>query len=86
MERKFSGLGKLNPGDWGRGLLMAVIGAVLGVIYEALTKGIPNDWLTVRAMLITSGGAGALAAVSYILKNLGTGSGGQVLTNDPGGK
>ena len=78
-----AGLGKLNLNDFWKGFLMAVIGAVLGVFYDVLTKGMPTDWPAAQSVLITAGSAAALAAVTYLIKNLGTGSGGQMLTNSP---
>jgi len=83
VERTFSGLGKLTLGDWERGLLLAVIGAVLTVLYESFSKGLPTDWVKLQPVLLTALGVGVTAGISYILKNLGTGANGQMLTNKP---
>ena len=78
-----AGLGKLNLNDFWKGFIMAVIGAALGVAYEVLQKGMPSNETAWKNLLVTAGGAALLAAVTYLLKNLGTGTGGQMLSNKP---
>lgn len=76
-----SNLWSLNWNDFGKGLVMAVIGAVLGVLYAAWQNGIPGDWPSVKKTLVYAASTGVFAAITYLFKNLGTGSGGQILTN-----
>ena len=72
-----SSLGKLNLGDFEKGLILAVISAVLTYAYDITQTGTLNfDWKKIGAIALTAG-------IAYLLKNLGTGSGGQVLTNQP---
>lgn len=72
----FSALGKLNLNDWAKGFLVAVVSAPLTIVYQSLAAGVLI--LNPTAMAI----AAAAAGTAYILKNLGTGSGGKLLTND----
>lgn len=73
-----SNLWQLNFNDFWKGLILAVLTAVLTAIYEGIQKGSYQNinWKVVLTVAITS-------AVAYLLKNLATGSGGQVLTNKP---
>ena len=76
MEKNFTRLGKLRMGDWELGLLIAVISAVLTVAYESVSTGTLNfNWKNMLAVGLTAG-------ISYILKNLGTGAGGKLLSNE----
>lgn len=71
----------LNLKDIFKGLIMAVLGAVLALVYEALsTGGIDTiNWKVV--------GAGALlAAVTYLTKNLFTNSEGEPLKTEANAK
>jgi hypothetical protein len=71
----FSKLGTIKLSDWWRGLVVAVIMAVLTTAYETIQKGLLEiNWNTVLV-------AGLGAGISYVLKNMGTGQGGQILTN-----
>lgn len=71
----FSKLGTLKLSDWWRGLIIAVITAPLTIIYQSVMAGnLVFDWKSIGQVAL----AGILA---YLLKNLGTGSGGQILTN-----
>ena len=71
----FSKLGTIKLGDFWRGLIIAVIMAVLTVIYESVQKGsLEISWNSVIL-------AGVGAGISYLLKNLGTGKNGKILTN-----
>ena len=69
-----SGFFKLNGADFLRGLIVAVITAVLTIIVEALGRGgfEAVDWSVV-------GTTAALAAGGYLLKNLGTNTQGEVV-------
>jgi len=60
------GAWKLNSRDFIRGLLMAVIGAVISIAYDSINAGnFDFNWSAL--------GKGALVAgLSYLLKNLGT--------------
>ena len=70
-----SNLWKLGLNDWQKGLIVAVLTAVLTVIYESISVGgLIFDY---KIVLTT----GILAGISYLLKNVLTGSGGQILTN-----
>ncbi len=73
----FTKLGTFKLGDLWRGFIITVLMAVLTVIYESISKGtLAISWNTVIV-------AGIGAGISYLLKNLGTGAGGQLLTNAP---
>lgn len=61
----------LNVRDFIKGLVMAVIGAVLTGLYQAVAAGMTPD---IRSMLTV----GALAGLSYLIKNLFTTSDGKV--------
>ena len=67
----------LNWRDLGKGLLLAVITAVLTYVYEAFqTGGITSvDWKLVGSTALVS-------AVSYLFKNLLTNSEGEVLKTE----
>lgn len=73
----FTKLGLVKLSDFWRGLIVAVATAPLTIIYEAVTKGGFGgiDWSTVGGVAIAGG-------VGYILKNLATGEGGKILSND----
>lgn len=62
-------IGKLQLNDWTKGLITAVIAAVLTVLLELLKqKGLDItviEWQNVGVIALTAG-------LSYILKNLGT--------------
>ena len=67
----------LNLGDFERGLIVAVLSAVLTVIYQSVSTGsFVINWTSVLAVAAASG-------ISYILKNLGTNSEGKILKTDP---
>jgi len=54
---------------------MAIIMAVLTVVYESIQKGsLSISWNTVAL-------AGLGAGISYLIKNIGTGSQGNILKN-----
>jgi hypothetical protein len=66
-------------GDWGRGLVIAIITSPLTIIYQSLTSTpitLVFDWKAIVGTAMAGG-------IAYVLKNLATGSGGQILTNAP---
>ena len=77
MNDCFSKLGTVKLSDFWRGLIVAVLMAVLTVIYEAVQKGSLN--ISLNPVILAAIGAG----VSYLLKNLSTGQGGKLLSNEP---
>lgn len=71
----FSKLGTIKLGDFWRGLIVAVLMAVLTVIYETVkANSLEISW---NAVILAGLGAG----IAYLLKNLGTGESGKLLTN-----
>lgn len=73
----FTELWRVKLGDFGRGLVIAVFTAPLTIIYASLTADpvtLIFDW---KAII----GASLAAGVAYIMKNMATGSGGQMFTN-----
>lgn len=79
MYVNFSKLGSLKLSDWWRGLIVAVMTLPLSIIYDSLMATPVSfifDW---RAIVR----AAILGGIAYISKNLGTGSGGLILTNEP---
>ena len=73
----FTKLGSLCKSDFGKGLIVAVVSAPLTILYQSLTATpvtLVFDW---RAIL----GAALAGGVGYLLKNLGTGTNGKLLTN-----
>lgn len=71
----FTKLGSLKLGDWGRGLLISIITAPLMIALQSFEAG---SLVIDKRAIITAALAGGIA---YLLKNLGTGSGGKVLSN-----
>ena len=80
---KSSPIGKLALNDWTKGLLVAVVSAILTVIYDGLSRGVSLNWPSLKPTLLSGLSVGLTAGIAYILKNLSTGSGGQLLTNKP---
>jgi hypothetical protein len=80
---KSSPLGKVNMSDWTKGLIVAVLTAVLTVIYDSVKNGVPTTWNAVKPVMVSALGIGLTAGIAYVLKNLGTGANGQILTNEP---
>jgi len=73
----FTKLWTLKLGDWERGLIIAVLTTPLTIIYQSLMQTpvtLVFDW---KAIL----GAALAGGIAYILKNLGTGANGKLLTN-----
>lgn len=73
-----SKLGKLKINDWTKGLIIAVITAVLTIIYDMLNAGSDLTTLNWKLILTTT----ILATLSYLLKNLGTNNKDQFLKDD----
>lgn len=72
-----SSLFTLNSKDWIKGLVIAVLTAVITVVYSTIQAGtLMLDW---KAISI----AGISAALAYITKNLLTNSQDQLLTKEP---
>ena len=72
-----SSLLTLNSRDWIKGLVVAVITAIITVVYNTIQAGaLVLDW---KAISI----AGISAALAYITKNLLTNSQDQLLTKEP---
>jgi len=69
----------LNWQDLGKGLIVAVITAVLTFAYEALQAGTLFEPGKLKAVGMTA----LLAAISYLLKNLFTNSQGTFLKPEP---
>lgn len=67
-----SNMFKLNWADIAKGIVMAVIGAILTAVYQQLSVGGPID---IHAMFIV----GELAGISYLVKNFFSDSNGKVL-------
>ncbi len=73
----FTKLGTIKLSDWQRGLVIAIIMTPLTIIYQSVSAGtLVFDW---KAILAAALGGG----IAYLLKNLGTGEGGKLLTNKP---
>lgn len=70
MNTNLTGMFTLGWDDFGKGLVMAVLGAVLGFIYPLLVSHTPISWELV-------GYTAATAFVSYLLKNFFSNTQGQ---------
>ena len=69
-----SKLWTLNWFDVGKGLLVAVLSAVLTVVYQSIEAGsLAFNWKAI-------GLVASAAAVSYLMKQLGTGVDGKILS------
>ena len=69
---------RLNTRDLVKGLVVAVISAALGGVYNVMVVG---GAITV-AVLKTSGMVGVASGISYLLKNLVTNSNDKMLTKE----
>jgi len=77
-----SKLWNLKISDFWKGLIVAIIGSVLGMIYKTVDAGsLDFDWKFIIK-------AGVLAGLSYLIKNLATNSKGELFTGEglPDGK
>ena len=73
----FTKLWTITLGDWERGLIIAILTTPLTIIYQSLMQTpvtLTFDW---KAIV----GAALAGMIAYILKNLGTGENGKILTN-----
>ncbi len=68
----------LNARDFFKGLVVALITAVITFLYEAIAAGKPLD----LALFKSVGMIALSAGLAYVLKNLGTNSQGQMLTTE----
>lgn len=66
-----SQLWSLTKNDYLKGLVVAVIAAVLTVILQTLQNGLAIDWNQVLTIALTAG-------IGYILKNLATDENGKL--------
>lgn len=72
-----STFGTLNWADFGKGLLIAVLSAVLTVIYTTVQAGsLAFDWKTIATTALAAG-------LAYLGKNLFTNSSNQLGTTEP---
>ena len=62
----------LNKFDFLKGLIVAVITAVLTALYQALSTGVNIDWRQVLTIALT-------CAIGYLLKQFGTKSDGNLV-------
>jgi hypothetical protein len=69
---KRSKLLKLGKNDYVKGLIVAILTAVLTAIYQTLTTGYVVSYKEVATVSVIS-------AIGYILKNLGTNENGEIL-------
>ncbi len=71
----FTNLWTVKLGDWERGLIVAILTTPFTIAYDSLSTGVLTlDWKKILAAALAGG-------VGYILKNLLTGSNGNILTN-----
>ncbi len=71
----FTKLGSIQLSDWWRGLIVAIIIVPLTIILDSATTGsLVFDWKKIVAAALVGG-------IAYILKNISTGSQGNLLTN-----
>jgi len=73
----FTQLGTIKISDWWRGLIVAIATTPLTIIYQSITAtpmSLVFDW---KAII----GAALAGGIAYILKNIGTGIKGNLLTN-----
>lgn len=71
----FTKLGTIKLSDWWRGFIVAVATVPITIIFESVSKGsLTFNW---RIIVL----AGLSGGLGYILKNIGTGVNGNLLTN-----
>jgi len=76
-DNVFTDLWKVKLGDWGRGLVIAVLTTPLTIVYQSLMATpvtLIFDWKAIT-------GAALAGGIGYVLKNMATGSGGNLLSN-----
>jgi hypothetical protein len=76
MKSKFL---QLNAKDFFRGLLIAILTAIITGLIDILDNGAIFTWVTMKPVLI----AGISAALSYLLKCLATNSQDQMFKREP---
>ena len=69
----------LNAKDFIRGLLIAILTAIITGVINILDNGAIFTWVTIKPVLI----AGISAALSYLLKCLATNSQDQMFKREP---
>jgi hypothetical protein len=75
----FTKLWTVKLGDFERGLIIAVLTAPVTIIYQSVTAtpvSLIFNWTVIIGGAIAGG-------IAYIAKNLMTGSGGKLLSNEP---
>jgi len=71
----FTNLWTVKLGDFGRGLVIAVLTAPITILYDVASTGsLTLDWKKMVAVAIAG-------CCGYLLKNLLTGQNGNILTN-----
>ncbi len=71
----WTNLWRIKLGDWERAFIIAIITTPLTVIFQSVNAGsLVINWKTILAGALSGG-------IAYILKNLGTGQNGNMLTN-----
>jgi len=68
---------RLNATDFFKGFILALLTALVTGLYELIQSGwaLTFDWVTFKPIVMTT----VAAALSYLIKNLLTNSGGEVL-------
>jgi branched-subunit amino acid transport protein len=69
---------KLNWNDAIKGIVVAIVTALLTGLYQVIQSNGVFDWVTLKPVLIASFGAG----ISYIVKNLLTNSNNELLKKE----
>lgn len=76
MKQFLSGFLKLNVKDFVKGLIIAVLAAVLQVILDTVSQGtLTFDWAAIGKLALSAAGV-------YLTKNLFTNSKGEFLTKE----
>lgn len=73
----FTDLWTIKLSDWQRGLIVAILTTPLTIIYQSVTATpvtLVFDWKSIIGAAIAGG-------LAYVLKNFGTGSNGNLLSN-----
>jgi hypothetical protein len=74
-EGVFSKLWYVKLSDWERGLICAIIGIPIGIVYDWATSAtLAISWQAVLKGAVVGG-------LAYVGKNFGTGSNGRLFTN-----
>jgi len=71
----FTKLWSIKMSDWERAFVIAIITAPLTIILQSVNTGsLVINWRIILAAALSGG-------IAYIIKNLGTGQGGNMFTN-----